>query len=217
MVGAFPAVKDEVKGAKKTPLRIALFCLGMLIPVALGIVSALGSTQGEIVKDVFASVSVWHIIGGFFVGTVMSTTQIVPGLSASAFLMAIGWFTSLMNSVSMTYWSQNPAVWGIYVGLAVGFLLGMFTFSKLLTCVFSKARHTAYSLIVGLSLGSVLSMFCNGDIVAVYVSWAKNGVSWLDVGLGAGLFIVGVIGAYLLVRYQRKKDAENAEKGESEK
>ena len=40
MCGAFPAVKDEVKGAKITPKRVALFAIGLCIPIALGCVSA---------------------------------------------------------------------------------------------------------------------------------------------------------------------------------
>ena len=40
------------------------------------------------------------------------------------------------------------------------------------------------------------------------IGWASSGVAWTDVLLGTVLFVVGVIGAYLLVRYQRKKDAE---------
>ena len=64
-------------------------------------------------------------------------------------------------------------------------------------------------MIVGLSLGSILSMFCNGDIIETYLAWAQNGVVVLDLVLGIALFIVGIVGAYLLVRYQRKKDAEN--------
>ena len=93
----------------------------------------------------------------------------------------------------------------------------MLGFSKLLTELFARARHTAYSMIVGLSLGSILSMFCNGDIVEVYLSWtngtAANPV--LDIVLGVALLALGVIGAYMLVRYQRKKDAESAEKAVS--
>jgi hypothetical protein len=54
-------------------------------------------------------------------------------------------------------------------------------------------------------------MFCNGDIMEVYTDWAKNGVAVLDVVLGIALFAIGVVGAYLLVRYQRKKDAEAQE------
>ena len=210
MTGAFPAVTDEIKGAKKTWGRVALFVLGLFIPVALGCVSALlsGSNDGA-VADAFANVQWWHFLLGLLIGAVMGITQIVPGLSASAFLMAVGWFNSLVQSVSMTYWKSNPLVFLIYAGLAIGFIGGILAFSKLLTGIFAKARHTAYSMIVGLSLGSILSMFCNGDIVEVYASWAAGGAFALDVCLGVALFAAGVIGAYLLVRYQRKKDAES--------
>ena len=210
MTGAFPAVTDEIKGAKKTAGRVALFALGLFIPVALGCASALLSGSKESVSaDVFANVEWWHFFLGLLIGAVMGITQIVPGLSASAFLMAVGWFNSLVQSVSMTYWKSNPAIFLVYAGLAIGFIGGILAFSKLLTGIFAKARHTAYSMIVGLSLGSILSMFCNGDIVETYASWAAGGAFALDVCLGIALFVAGVIGAYLLVRYQRKKDAES--------
>lgn len=211
MCGAFPAVKDELKGATPTPKRIGLFCLGIAIPVALGCVSAFLSGKEETLTTLFDSVKWWHVILGLVFGYVVGVTQIVPGLSASAFLMAVGWFGSIMTSVSMTYWKSNPSVFLVYAALGVGFLLGFFTFSKLLTVLFAKARHTAYSMIVGLSLGSILSMFCNGDIVAVYKNWATNGIEVADLVLGILLFAVGVVAAYLLVRYQRKKDAETEE------
>ena len=211
MSGAFPAVKDELKGAEWTAKRLALFALGVTIPVALGCFSAfsVGDGGSGAAVDAFAVVKWWHIPVALVVGYVVGVTQIVPGLSASAILMALGWFSSLVSSVSLTYWRENPMILLVYAGLAVGFLIGLFTFSKLLTYLFGKARHTAYSMIVGLSLGSILSMFCNGDVVAVYIGWAKNGVVWLDLLLGVALFAVGVVGSYLLVRYERKKNKEN--------
>lgn len=213
MTGAFPAVKDELNGAKLTKKRIVLFAVGLCIPVALGCASALlASESGAATSvDVFASVKWWHILLAVLVGAVVGITQIVPGLSASAFMMAVGWFNSLVASVSMTYWKSNPAIFLVYAGLGVGLLAGVLGFSKLLTVVFAKARHTAYSMIVGLSLGSILSMFCNGDIVEVYAAWAQSGAQWLDILLGVALFALGVAGAYWLVRVQRKKDAEKAE------
>ena len=210
MCGAFPAVKDEIKGAELTPKRIALFALGLFIPVAIGCTSAWLASGETAVSDVFTNVQWWHVLLGLVIGYVVGVTQIVPGLSASAFLMAVGWFGSLVDSVSMTYWQSNPAIFLVYMGLGIGFLTGLFTFSKFLTYLFGRVRHTAYCMIVGLSLGSIVSMFCNGDIIATYLSWAQNGVAVLDLCLGLGLFAVGVIGAYLLVCYQRKKDAENA-------
>ena len=210
MCGAFPAVKDELKDAKSTPARWTLFAVGLLIPVALGCVSAWLTASAETaVMDKFATVQWWHVVLGLVIGYVVGVTQVVPGLSASAFLMAVGWFASLMDSVSMTYWKGNPMIFAVYAGLGIGFLAGLFTFSKFLTYLFGKARHTSYFMIVGLSLGSIVSMFCNGDVITTYLAWAQNGVNVLDLVLGLALFAVGVVGAYLLVRYQRKKDAES--------
>ena len=152
-----------------------------------------------------------HLLLGVVFGFIVGVTQIVPGLSASAFLMTVGWYHSLMSSVSVTYWLENPAVLLVYVSLGIGFLLGLFFFSKLLTHLFKTARHTAYSMIVGLSLGSIISMFCNGDIVEVYLQWSANGLPVLDVVLGTVLFAVGCFGAYLLVRYQQNKDKQAKE------
>lgn len=218
MSGAFPAVKDELKGAKWTAKRIALFAVGLCIPIALGCFSAVSSVKNgaETAVDAFQNVQWYHVALALIVGCVMAITQIVPGLSASAFLMAVGWFQSIVASVSMTYWKSNPQVFLVYAGLVVGFLVGLFGFSKLLSVLFARARHTSYSMIVGLSLGSILSMFCNGDVVSTYVSW-QAGVVWLDLILGVVLFALGVVGAYLLVRYQRKKDAQAALKKTQEK
>ena len=214
MTGAFPAVTDEIKGAEKTPKRIALFIVGLFIPVALGCFSAISTLESKQVSfqiaDLFANVTVWQVVFALLIGAVVGLTQIVPGLSASAFLMSVGWFASLVDSVSFTYWKSNPAIFFIYIALAIGFFGGILGFSGLLTAIFKKARHTAYSMIVGLSLGSILSMFCNGDIVEVYYAWsmgvAQNLV--LDVVLGIAFFAIGLVGAYLLVKYQRKKDKE---------
>lgn len=210
MIGAFPAVTDEIKGAKMNAKRIVLFAVGLLIPVALGCYSAF--TIGQAGGTLFESVSIWHILLAIVIGAVVGITQIVPGLSASAFLMAVGWFTSLVDSVSMTYWKANPKIFLIYGALVVGFLVGMLGFSKILTLIFAKARHTAYSMIVGLSLGSIISMFVNGDIVKVYLSWANGSPFLLDILLGVTLLVAGIIGSYALVRYQRKKDAEKSQK-----
>lgn len=203
MCGAFPAVTDELKGAKRTKARVALFLLGVCIPVAAALCSAF--LTGGASKDFTVW---WRILLCVPVGAIVGVTQVVPGLSASAILMSIGYFTPLVESVHLTFWRENPVIFLTYAALGIGFLLGMFFASGVLTRAFEKARQTAYSLVVGLSLGSIIAMFCNVEIVTVYRSWAQNGVSVKDLALGGVLFAVGLTIAYLLVRYQRKKDAE---------
>ena len=217
MSGAFPAVKDELKGAKMNGKRVALLILGVLIPIALGIGSvALNANAAEAGKNVFETVKLWQVLVCLPVGYIVGVTQVVPGLSATAVLMALGWFKSLLDSVSLSFWRSNPMIFAVYAALVVGFLLGLFTFSRFLTYMFGKARHTAYSMIVGLSLGSIVSMFYNPDIFETYARWATEGVRVLDIALGIALFAIGAIGSYLLVRYQRRKDAEAAAKTETE-
>ncbi len=211
MCGAFPAVKDEIKDAEHTGKRMVLFGIGLLVPVLVGCTSAYATAEAGMTSariDPFLTVEWWEVALALIVGYLFGITQIVPGLSGSALLMAVGWFQGLMSSISLTYWKSNPTVFLIYGGLAVGVLLGVFTFSKFLTYIFGKARQGAYHLIVGLSLGSILSMFCNGDMIETYILWSRTGVNVLDIVLGIALFAVGVTGAYLLVRYQRKKDVE---------
>ena len=217
MIGAFPAVKAELKGAKMTPLRIALFGVGVLIPVAIGVTAAwiyantpmplsdYALRYGETYNQ-FSAFS-YRMFLALPVGYVLGITQIVPGLSASALLMSLGWFNDLIHSVSITFWLENPIVFGYYFALGVGFLLGLLTFSKILTTLFQKARYGSYSVIVGLSLGSIISMFFNGDILSVYASW-QNGVDWLELLLGIVLLVSGAFVSYLLVRCQQKKDKE---------
>ncbi len=212
MSGAFPAVKDEVKGMAWTGKRIALFMLGLAIPVCLGCFSAIRSAHAPATEtgSPFDTLAWWHILLALVLGFAVGITQIVPGLSASALLMSVGWYNGLMQSVSLTYWQQNPTIFLLYAGLGAGFLLGVFSFSKLLTHLFQTVRADAYSMIVGLSLGSILSMFCNGDIMSVYVSWttgAAKGDMAISIAIGAALFLVGAAVAYALVKVERKKSA----------
>lgn len=203
MCGAFPAVTDELKGAKKTGKRMALFALGVCIPLSVAVLSVVFS--GGAGKDVTLW---WRIAVCVPVGVVVGMTQVIPGLSASAILMSIGYFTPLVESVHVSYWKENPLIFATYIALGIGFLIGIFFTSGVLTKAFAKARQTVYFLIVGLSLGSIVAMFCNVEIFAVYKDWAQSGIVQKDLWLGVALFIIGAAIAYLLVRYQRKKDAE---------
>ncbi len=207
MIGAFPAVKDELNGVKMTAKHIALLIVGVCIPVAVGVYSATTAFTGAGGEGstILTANLPWIVLSSIVVGYLLAITQVVPGLSASAILMAIGWYGVIMSGIDVGLFSNMPLL-VLLGGLAVGFVVGFFTFSKLMTIVFQKARGLAYSMIVGLSLGSVITMFFNGDVAAVYLFWAQNGVSGLDLGLGLFLLAVGVVLSYLLVKVQRKAD-----------
>ncbi len=201
MCGAFPAVKDEIKGEKKSAGRILLFAVGLAVPIAVALVSTLCVSGGRTLENL----SWYHYLLFVVLGYIVAVTQIVPGLSATAILMVFGYFTPLMESVHLSYWQQNPQIFLVYLCLVAGFAVGLFTFSKALDKIFEKKRASAFFLITGLSLGSLVTMFFNPDVYAVYQSWAGGAPFAADLSVGIILFAAGVIAAYLFVRYERKK------------
>ena len=205
MLGAFPAVTDEIKGEKPTPLRIILFLLGLLFPIGLSALSVFGTPDMLSLENL----SWYHYILFLLVGYAIAVTQLVPGLSATALLMTFGCFTPLMNSVSLTYWQGNPMVLLVYACLAVGFILGLLTFSNGLSRLLEKKRAPAFYTIAGLSLGSIVTMFFNPEIVEVYESWTIGAAMWRELGIGMVLFGIGIIAATYFVRYERNRVMKN--------
>ncbi|HIZ02744.1 MAG TPA: DUF368 domain-containing protein [Candidatus Borkfalkia avistercoris] len=201
MLGAFPAVKDEIKGEKKSAGRVLLFVLGLTVPIVISLVSTLCVAGAHSLENL----QWYHYLLFLVLGYIVAITQIVPGLSATAILMVFGYFSPLMDSVHLSYWQANPQVFLVYLCLVIGFAAGLVTFSKALTKIFDRAKKPAFFLITGLSLGSVVTMFFNPDVYAVYKSWAAGSPFALDLSLGITLFAVGCVVAYLFVRYERKK------------
>ena len=194
-----------IKGEKPTPLRIILFLLGLLFPIGLSALSVFGTPDMLSLENL----SWYHYILFLLVGYAIAVTQLVPGLSATALLMTFGCFTPLMNSVSLTYWQENPMVLLVYACLAVGFVLGLLTFSNGLSRLLEKKRAPAFYTIAGLSLGSIVTMFFNPEIVEVYESWTISAAMWRELGIGMALFGIGIIAATYFVRYERNRVMKN--------
>ncbi len=206
MCGAFPAVINEIKDVKINVKRIIFIVLGAIIPVAFGVFSvtmANGNSTFNL-SSAFINCAWWFIVLCVVIGYLVGVTQIVPGLSATALFMMLGIFKLLVDSISISYWKNSPQVFLIYVALVVGFLLGITTFSKLLSCAFNRCKGTAFTFIVGLSIGSIISMFFNPDTFEVYLNWNKNGIVVLDLTLALILFIIGFIASYSLVLKELK-------------
>lgn len=203
MIGAFPAVCDEIKGIKPTPVKLTLLIIGVLIPIIIGVCSIIlsGNTNGETLNLSWGAILLYIPLG-----LVISVTQIVPGLSASALLMAIGQFGPLLASFNFGFIKENPLIILVYFALIIGFVIGLVLFSKILNYLLNNKKAYTFYTIVGLSAGSVISMFVNPDIYSVYFNWHNGGQSMAyDLACGIILFMIGIIGAYALVRYERKR------------
>ena len=204
MLGAYPAVTDNLRGEKRTPARILLFAAGVALPVALGL-AAVFASPGSLWPE---SIGLLPCLLFLLLGFLVALTQVVPGLSATALLMLVGCFAPLLDSVSLTYWRQNPAVFLLYGCLAIGFLAGLVLCSKGIGRLLARRRAPAFFAIGGLSLGSFASMFFNPEIFEVYRGWAEGAPFAADLWSGVLLFAAGLAAAYVLVRFERKKNGK---------
>ncbi len=201
MIGAVPALTRELKGAKVTPLRASLFCVGLAIPLAIGAVS-IALSGGKDPSGAFTDFPVSRVIAYLPLGFTVSITQIVPGLSATAILMAFGQFGPILDSLHLDYILENPQVILLFGALALGFAVGIICVSRIFSAILKKHKITAFFTVIGLSFGSIASMFLNTDVYAVYTSWRINGVSAPTVIISAALLAIGFTGSFLLTKYE---------------
>ena len=199
MLGAFPAVTDQIKGEKITIPRIVLFVVGLALPIVLSVISCNITTGDAVLNDA----QWYHYILFILLGYVIAITQLVPGLSATAILMMFGYFTPLVSSISITYWGENPMIFAIYACLVVGFVAGLLTVSKGMSKLLERRRAPTFFTVAGMSLGSIVTMFYNTEINAYYAEWGAA-FAWWELVLGIVLFVAGVAAAYFFVRYERK-------------
>lgn len=205
MIGAIPALTAQLKGEKSTPQRASLMALGILIPICIGIVSILlgSATLGE---ESFSSFPPYLFLLYIPLGVVVSTTQIVPGLSATAILMACGQFKPILNSMHLDYILENPAVLGLYICIGGGFLAGLVIVSRIFSGIIKKRRAATFFLAVGLSFGSILSMFLNPDMYEIYTAWIAGKSPTADLISGVLFGVAGFVLSWLLTRYELGRD-----------
>ncbi len=206
MIGAVPAILAEIKGEKKSAIRVVLLALGLLIPLAVGGVSILlGSGSATVGEESFSSFPPYLFILYVPLGIVVSATQVVPGLSATAILMACGQFKPILNSLHLDYILENPVVIALYLCIGGGFLVGLVLISRLFSKLIAKRRAATFFFVVGLSLGSILSMFFNLDMWEIYTEWQQTSVPAVTVVIGVVLLVAGFVLSFLLTRYELKR------------
>ena len=208
MIGAIPAIFREIKGEKLTATRGILFPVGILIPILVGIVSIALTIGGNIIQsESFSSLTPMLFVLYFPLGIAVSTTQIIPGLSATALLMACGQFKPILNSLHLDYILENPLIIGLYASIGIGFLLGLVLISRLFSELIKRKKATTFYLVTGLSTGSIISMFINPDMWSVYTLWGNNeGNMILSFTIGIVLFLIGLTSSFYLTKYELREN-----------
>ena len=217
MIGASPTLIKEIKGERANAKRVILMVIGVLIPIAIAIISiAINPPAIESASDVSASAAFKSFPPYLFVlyvplGILIAATQLIPGLSATAIMMAFGQFKPIMDSMHLDYILENPLFIVLIGCLFVGAVVGLIIISKIFSKLIEKHKGTTFFFVIGLSFGSIASMFFNPDTAQVYFNWSKGGFSGVEFAIGIALLAVGLIGSGLLAKYELIHDGNEEE------
>ena len=222
MIGASPALLREIKGERASLIRILLMIIGILIPLAIGASGAITflldpTVSEEGASQAFTSFPWYRFVLYVPLGIIVSATQLIPGLSATAIMMSFGQFKPIMDSVHLDYILENPAFIGLMLCLGGGFVIGLIIVSKLFSKIIAWRRAAAFYFVVGLSFGSIGSMFFNSDMAEVYYSWGNGGFSAVELIIGIVLLAIGLIGSLLLTKYELIHDSNKNDDIKGEK
>ena len=210
MLGSTPTLRDEVKDVKIGKKQIINIIIGFIIPLCLATITILCSDQSSLNTNKELLINFPSIVLYILLGFLVAATQFIPGCSATAILMTVGYYKTLTDTVSITYISNNPSIIIVYLSLIVGFLIGCAVISNVINILITKFKNNIYFIFIGLSLGSVIGLFINTDMLKVYNSWTISSIfPYLDVLLGIFLFAIGIFLAYQFVLYSRKRNISN--------
>ena len=122
-------------------------------------------------------------------GALIGLGVVVPGMSPSNFLIYLGLYQPMANGI------KNLDL-GVIIPLAIGLILCVLLFAKLVSWLFNKAYTVMYHLILGIVVGSTLAII-------------PAGVSGWTIVLCAVLFLLGFAASYALAKVAEKHPHES--------
>lgn len=143
IIGQIPEIYGFTEPEKSKPRvsHIAAFAFGVALMVCFMFLGT-GKTA-----DVGHDLVSYMLLG--VVGLVVALSKIVPGLSGSAILLAMGLYKPMLDAIT----SLDFALLGT---MLVGFVVGMLMFAKIVATLLEKHRRGTYFAILGFTTGSVI-------------------------------------------------------------
>ena len=135
--------------------------------------------------------------GGFMVaGALIALGVLVPGLSPSNLLLILGLFTPMLTGF------KKLDLLGVYLPIAIGGVLAMALFSKLMDHLLIKFHSRVYHFILGIVLASTMLILIPNPYAAESISYA--GATLSTYLFSAVALIVGILIGYWMSALETK-------------
>lgn len=170
IVGGISEITNEIKTNKISVKNFVIFLICFFL------LYCLVNIQGD------NNETIYNNFVYFLMGIIESATTIIPGISGTAIFMALGWYEVLLSIFEdITNFSINFSTLFFFLS---GFVICTIMISKILTYLFNKHKHLAYTGVLGFMISSLVIML-NDTFAHSYT------VAELIVGFV--LFILGIL------------------------
>lgn len=140
---------------------------GLAVIIALGILEKKIDSSSDAID---VKVNFILCIKLFFSGFVAAVAMLVPGISGSFILVALGSYAIIISAISNLFSSSNIVnSLLILFPAGLGVLAGLFAGAKLISLLLEKKEDQTYGAIFGLVLGSVFFVFPGFKILSASV------------------------------------------------
>lgn len=177
IIGGIPVLYKKASTGKRNIMNWIYFVIGFAIILVMslytGTIVNLASSTGAL-KFVFL----------FFAGIIIAVALILPGISTSFMLLALGLYDITVNAIS------NVEV-NYLIPITLGVAFGIIATTKLLENFMAKKPAQTYMLILGFVIGSIIEVF--------------PGIpAGLDIVISIATFLLG----FIVIRAMSEKYAE---------
>ena len=156
IIGGIPALLGKIRKPYTKGVWIA-FASAFLLVVALIVGDKL--QMGESIA--YFELNVWHFLLLIILGAAASMTMIVPGISGSALLMTLGFYTAIVTNVVGKIFEFANLSYNLFVVIpfALGIALGVILFSRVIGGLLKNKPRETYGAILGFVAASVIGIF----------------------------------------------------------
>lgn len=187
----FNKIKREMKSIPNYIIFIIMFSFILLFTFVIS-----GEKNVELVSLTFID-----YILLFIVGMLASASMVIPGISGSMVLMTVGYYNSILATVSDIFNFAN--FWhnvSILIPFGLGVIVGILLIAKLITFLLNKFEVKTYFAIFGFIFSSLIVIFF------------KNNINFNIIEFIIGLFLMvgGFLISYFIAKFN-KEDKESIE------
>ena len=182
----FNKIKREMKSIPNYIIFIIMFSFILLFTFVIS-----GEKNVELVSLTFID-----YILLFIVGMLASASMVIPGISGSMVLMTVGYYNSILATVSDIFNFAN--FWhnvSILIPFGLGVIVGILLIAKLITFLLNKFEVKTYFAIFGFIFSSLIVIFF------------KNNINFniIEFIIGLVLMVGGFLISYFIAKFNKEE------------